>query len=131
MNAFYGVIIGASLNVLWVIAVNLSLQGLKKGKLLVWLHNPRALRALTPVYYMLLIGTLGVLLTVPWLFVGKPEGMICTTPVLLNTCLITFSRPYSEVRTTAEGRALCVIIYSALSIALIPVALLIAHYFLE
>lgn len=130
MNAFYGVIIGASLNVLWVIAVNLSLLSLKKGKLPAWLQNARASRALTPVYYMLLTGTLGLFAIIP-LLAGIGQATICAAPVLLNTCLITFSRPYSEVRMTAEGRALCVVIFSALSIVLIPVALLIAYYVLE
>lgn len=131
MNAFYGLVIAVLLSLAWGIAVSLSGLIMIQGKAPTWLQNPHALRALTPVYYVLLIGTLGLLVTVPWLFVGKPEGMICTIPVLFSLCLITFSRQYGEVRTTAEGRALCVVVFSALTIIFLPIALVITYYILE
>lgn len=123
-------ITGSVLNVIWVIAVVQSGSSLKKGKIPDWLDSSSALRVLTPVYYLLLIGTLGLFAVAP-LLGGRAAGTICTLPVLLNTCLITFSRPYSEVRTTAEGRALCVVIFSALTITFLPVALIATYYAVE
>ena len=124
MNPLTGIalIIGGVLNLAWGTSVSLSNLSISKGKMPTWVQNLSTVGVLTPVYYTLFIGTLGFLVAVP-LSAGSIVGAIWTTPVLISNCLITFSRRYSEVRTTAEGRALCVVIFSALSIALIPVAM--------
>ncbi len=122
-----GLIVGAVLNITWSNAVVLSDLIMKKGKTPTWLQRPRTLKAMTPVYYISFIGTLGLFAAVP-LLAGSVTGTIFVVLALFIVCWITVSHQYSAVRTTAEGRALCVVVFSTLSIALIPMALLIAYY---
>lgn len=122
-----GLITGALLNVAWGTAVSLSDLVMKKGKAPTWLPNLSTRRIVTPAFYISSIVTIGLFAAVP-LSAGSITGTIYAALVLFITCLLTFSRPYREVRTTAEGRALYVVIFSALIIVFLPVALLIAYF---
>ncbi len=122
-----GLVIGALLNITWCNAVLLSDFAMKKGETPTWLPNLSTQGIVTPAFYMSFIVTIGLAVAVP-LSAGSIAGTILMAYVLFITSWFTFSRLYSGVRTTAEGRALCVIIFSVLTIVFLPAALIIAYF---
>lgn len=127
MNVSLLLFVSSTLTVIWVIAVVVVSSTQKRWETPNLLQNPRTLKILNPVFYVLFVGIAGFYLALP-LLAGGLMAAIWSLPMIVVIYLITYRSEFGKVRMTEIGKALCVATFSLLIVAILPLGYLVFYW---